>query len=302
MRFLWVFGVFAGRPTDGYTTNEKFGTPKNGDFDQSVGPDDPNRFWINMGLVVRILNFFSALPSGAKQGNNAFEVDIQNSVIGAHPNMISCDQRVLIPNKGAPKYLYGLEGKKQNANQNKGPSAPYANQVLRPILITPNSTIPNQRLQQVMRQPDNSCFRDDLDTIINYNVYRNKNAAQSGVSFPLNNFAFPASVPDNITLPPSPRNLAGNQLENGYSGLLSNIYISFSLLQEAVADEGVASFIDIYNYILNVLMSSVDGFWDLQVVEVDNVLTITDKKFIGKYALNTCSCRCTGYKSNVWCG
>jgi hypothetical protein len=29
-------------------------------------------------------------------------------------------------------------------------------------------------------------------------------------------------------------------------------------------------------------MDSVDGFWDLSLVDVDGIITITDKKFIGK--------------------
>ena len=290
MRFPWVFGIFSGRPKDSYTTKEKFGTPRDSDFDKTVGDDDPDKIWINMGLVVRILNFFSALPSGANKGNNAFEVDIQNSVIGAHPNMISCDRRVLVPNSAAPKFFYGQEGKKQNQGKTTK-DAPYKNQVLRPIPIqmaksgmVPN--IPNLRLQEVMRQPDNNCYRDDLDKVINYNIYRNRNANQTGVTFPVNSYAFPADIAADIVLPKSPRGLEGNQLETGRSGLLSNIYISFKLLQEAVNDEGVASYVDIYNYILTVLMSSVDYFWDLQMVDVENVLTIADKKFIGKYALD----------------
>ena len=82
-----------------------------GDFDYGVkDKGDINKFWINMGLVVAVLNHFSAVESGGKNGENMFEVDIQNSVIGGHPNLVSCDSRVLIPNSKAPKFLYGKAG------------------------------------------------------------------------------------------------------------------------------------------------------------------------------------------------
>lgn len=34
------------------------------------------------------------------------------------------------------------------------------------------------------------------------------------------------------------------------------------------------------------MMDAVDGFWDLSLVEVEGVMTITDKKYVGKYALD----------------
>ncbi len=280
MRLPYVFGVFSGRPRDSYGSKEKFGTPRIGDFDKGLqDKDEADKFWINMGLVTRILNYHSALPSGANDGNNTFEVDIQNSVIGAHPNMISCDPRVLIPNYQAPKFFYGSEGISYNQGQVKGKAAPYAYQVTRLIPVTEKSPIANQRLQGVMKQPG-GCYRDDLDSIINYNRYR-----YTSPDADISSYSFPANFSSNSPLPISPRGLAGNKIEKDRSGLLSNIYISYSLLKDAINDESVSSFPDIYTYILNVLMSSVDGFWDLAVVDVDGVLTITDRKFIGRYAI-----------------
>lgn len=295
MRFPWVFGFFSGRPEDSYTTNENFGTPYANDFDKKIQDNHPEQFWINMGMVVSILNYFSALESGGKNGKNMFEVDIQNSILGAHPNLISCDQRVLIPNSQAPKFLYGKVGILDNTHPSNTSTLsdsigkpnlkePYTYQVVYPKPVA--GSIPNQVLQQTFFQQDNFCYRDDLDSIINYNRYRSVKATNVGEKFPIISYSFPSRV--DASLPDSPRGLHANQLEHDYSGLLSNIYISFSLLKEAVeqSDESNISFPDIYRYILQVLMNSVDGFWDLSLVEVENIMTITDKNFIGKFALD----------------
>jgi len=297
MRLPYVFGVFAGRPSgpntvnDSYTHNELFGTPKDGDFDKKIKDNDPNNFWINMGMVVAILNHYSAIPSGTKNGKKSFEVDIQNSVISGHPNIISCDSRVLIPNYQAPKFLYGSVGLIDNADNisTPDPSRPYSYQVLKPINV--GSNLQNVRLRDTLYQPagkgqgSGSCYRDDLDEVINYNRYRYVELT-SNVKYPMSSFSFPSQFNSTEPLPVSTRGLQGNKLEKDWSGLLSNIYVSFSVLKDAVEDENNASYPDIYKAILQVLMNASDGFWDLALVEVDGVLTITDKKFIGKYALD----------------
>jgi len=290
MRLPHVFGIFSGRPKDAYTQKENFGTPKAGDFDQKIQENDPNNFWINMGMVVAILNHFSAIPSGAKNGNKAFEVDVQNSIIGGHPNLVSCDSRVLVPNYQAPKFLYGSVGTTDNItlkNINTGegnPKEPYSYQILRPIPI--GSSLQNKKLSTICYQ-QGKCYRDDLDSIINYNRYRYADITSVGnFSQLLSSFSFPSQFNSDEPLPVSSRNLGGDKLQKDYSGLLSNIYISFSAFKSAVEDDSNASYPDIYKAILQVLMDAVDGFWDLVLIEVDGVLTITDKKYISKYAMD----------------
>jgi len=292
MQLSYVFGIFAGRPTDAYISKENFGTTKNGDFDKNTQTNDPNNFWINMGLVVAILNNFSKNPSGTGGNNTMFKVDIQNSVISGHPNLISCDSRVLIPNYQAPKFLYGSVGTTNNmalkgiSSDAMDKTEPYSYQVLRPIdtpLIVNNkdgTVTPNQQVSKIFYQ-QGKCYRDNLDMIINYNRYRYATTDIDG----LDSYSFPAQF-DSL-LPESQNNLAQNKLEKDYSGLLSNLYISFGAFKDAVENEANASYLDIYKSILQILMDASDGFWDLSLVEAgDGVMTITDKKFIGKYSLD----------------
>ena len=282
-----IFGTFGGRPIDSYITNENFGYPKTNDFDYTQkNISDLKKFWVNMGLVVEILNSFSALPSGGKNGKNMFQVDIMNSVIGSHPNLISCDQRVLIPNYKAPKFHYGLIGLQNNTvGTTPDPKYPYSYQVTTPISITKNSSIQDQKLKETFIQPGNACFRDNLDAVINYNRYRW--AKFSNNSSPFTNYSFPSHGLEKVIMPPSPYGLAGNKSEDNWSGFLSNIYISFDLLKDAVNDDSNVSYMDIYKNILNVLMSTSNGFWDLALVDVDGIHTIVDKRYAGKYSLKT---------------
>jgi hypothetical protein len=298
MRLPYVFGIFAGRPTDSYEQHENFGTPLKGDFDKGLQDNDPKKMWINMGMVVSILNYFSKVPSGTTTGgksNYAFQVDIQNAIISAHPNLISCDERVLIPNHSAPKFLYGYWGVQNNVlakgikqGQFDKTASPYSYQVLRPIPISnpynaTSSLTPNQQVSKIFSQQLN-CYRDDLDSIINYNRYRFDSTIPKTVP---QTYSFPAQY--DYLLPPTPSGLSENKLVKGYSGLLSNVYISFDVLKSAIEDENVVSYPDIYKSIFKTLMDSVDGFWDLSLVPADGgggIMTITDKKYINKFALD----------------
>ncbi len=273
MRRPYVFGLFSGRDK---TMFGALGKPKDKDFDKKVEANDATKIWINMGMVCQILNYFSALDSGAGRKQNAFYVDIQNTVIGAHPNMISCDPRVLIPNTKAPKYHWGLIGEKA-----AGSAPPYTDQVHNPINFNKDDKkqIPNKVLSKTFYHGTGVCFRNDLDRPINYWRYQ-----FAGLKGP--GFAFPSRVTKE--LPETYRGLKKNQVEIERSGLLSNIYIRYDLLKSAIDDVSskTPSYADIYTYLFKVLQDSVDGFWELALVDVDGVFTITDRKYIGKYALD----------------
>ena len=272
MRRPYIFGLFSGRDKGmfGY-----LGKPKDKDWDKKPEANDPTKIWINMGMVTQILNYFSAVDSGAGKGQNAFYVDIQNTVIGAHPNMISGDARVLIPNAKSPKYQWGLPG--QSA---AGADHPYFKQVHTPIKFDRKDTkqIPNKVLARTFYQGSTECFRNNIDTPINYNRLLFGGPCPGGI-------AFPSKVTKE--LPETLRGLKKNQVEAERSGLLSNLYIRFDVLKSAVEDKSskTPSYADIYTYIFKILQDSVDGFWEFALVDVEGVFTVTDRKYIGKYAI-----------------
>jgi hypothetical protein len=273
MRRPYIYGLFSGRDD---AMRGSLGKPKNKDWDFKVNADDANKIWINMGMVTQIINYFSALDSGAGKKQNAFYVDIQNTVINAHPNMISCDPRVLIPNSKSPKYQWGTVGQAA-----AGADHQYLEQYIKSISFDKNdkSQIPNSVLGRTFYQGASTCFRNDIDKVINFYRYKYGGKSPAG-------FAFPSDVTQE--LPETYRGLKKNQVEKDRSGLLSNVYIRYDLLKEAIDDVSSKSpsYADIYTYLFKVMQDAVDGFWDLSLVDADGVLTITDRKYVGKYALD----------------
>lgn len=270
IKLSYLHGVFSGRTKD----DTQFGKPQPNDFDNKTPEGDTTgeQLWLSMGLIVEILNYFSNLPGG--KGKPMFKVDIMNSVIGANPNIISCDSRVLIPNSRAPKFHYGLIGLKSYIN------SPYETQYVHPSKISqPSGSLVDTTLMKTFYQrvKGSECYRSDLNVLINRNRIKN-------VRMPIWSWCFPAKSEEfsNTPMPADPDGLPGNYIEKDYSGLLSNIYFNYGAFKTIVSNNTAATYTEIYNEILKVLMDSVDGFWDLALVEAEQTHTIVDKKYIGK--------------------
>lgn len=78
------------------------------DFDAEDANDD---VWLQLDFVFELINLFMA-NSKTKQNY----VDISDVIINAHPNLISCDSNVLIPNPVAPKINIGVLYKKGSSD------------------------------------------------------------------------------------------------------------------------------------------------------------------------------------------
>lgn len=296
----YIHGVFSGRPKKFYDDPIGLGRPGKHDFDKSnIDKVDPTKVWINMGMIVEILNYFSGLDGG--KGEPMFQVDITNTVIGGHPNMISCNRDVLIPNAGAPKFHYGAVGLQSFSATGNQPPTEYQSQFAQAQPAdTPSDLILRRTCYQI-RNPGsggqtNVCYRNNLDYPINFLRYKFRSSPPRGLGYLgytnfMNRFSFPAV--EDKQLPPSTTGLGkstsniqgsiqGNFVEKYVSGMLSDIYLSYSAFQAAVLDPDskTSSYTDIYRKILSILNDSVDGFWDLVLVEADNIMTITDRNFI----------------------
>lgn len=312
MKVPYIHGIFSGRPMKFYNDPIGLGKPHANDFDKSnVDNLDPKKVWINMGLIVEILNYFSGLDGG--KGEPMFQVDIMNTVIGGHPNMMSCNREVLIPNAGAPKahlgsvgwekYGYekiGIVGGAINASGESTEGSSYKKQVKTPTEVkTPSDKILRRVCYQSLPESHGKvCYRNNIDRPINFLRYKFRSSPERGSEYKghsnyQNFFAFPAI--EDLQLPVSntglgsptsklPNSPSGNYVESGVSGLLSDIYLSYSAFQMAIKDPDPdpknASYVDIYRKILSILNDAVDGFWDLVLVEADNIMTITDKNYL----------------------
>lgn len=274
MKIGYVFGVFSGRPKENYSNN--LGKPAKGDFDFTNIDNDDTKLWINVGLIIELINYFSALDG--INGQPTFRVDILNTVIGGHINLISCDPRVLIPNSKAPKYHFGTVG--ALASSEKGKHSGWDEQYVNPLAVAdPEGNSPDAQLRRSMYQVNrpNVCYRNDLDAIINRNRFD-----KIPKNYPMRNWSFPSS--ETATLATSPTGLPKNKVEKDTSGLLSNLYVSYDAFKSIVRKNTNASYPDIIKSVLELLMDASDRFWDLELVEVEGVMTITDKKYIGRYS------------------
>ena len=85
----------------------------NGKSDYDWDKADQKDVWVTFGFLIELANLFFKQPIGInKQDLNPFdlyEIDTKDVIIGAHPNLISCDGSVLlIPNAKAPKFNAGI--------------------------------------------------------------------------------------------------------------------------------------------------------------------------------------------------
>ena len=254
------------------------------DFDSKDGASE---VWMQLDFVFELVNLFMA-NANTKQ----FLIDISDVVISAHPNLISCDKDVLIPNPVSPKINKGAPYIKGNSNSgflkndnNDSEKNPFLHQ-LQDQTVTRNTrleekyklAVDNGTLVDFYQSlsTDESFYlasnaakktfktsgryRDNLDTIINYLYYHSGNFKGARASFP-----FAEDVP--ITR----KNVFGQPTKviykKYYYGFLKHIYISKTKLIKIVESEVTKNYKQFINAILNAVNDSVDGFWKFDIVE-----------------------------------
>jgi len=275
-------GIFFGR--DASNMNPEYSSQldyewtvaKTGDFDKTQSDEN---VWVNMGFIVELLNRCLPFPSSKKEAG-FFHVNVDESVIGAHPNHISCNgEYLLIPNAIAPKYMWGVEGKKQN-----GLGGDYDKQIGVPSgealkgFKTINKNKKNQgdilwnadyQLVQIFKQ-GNHPTRDDLDWVINANRY---------VYVPDRVYAFPF-VSDQTSIV---KNREKNAVYDPYFyGYFKDLYFNVKRFIELVKDESVKTYADLYQKMFDDINKAGGNFWDLALMPNDNTsqLTVVDNKML----------------------
>lgn len=100
----YLFGIYYGREKSSKKSEIE------GNLDHDWDRQSPkSQLWINMGLIIEIINFFSDLK-GVKN-EPFFRIDVDDCIISGHPNLISNDGNVLlIPNAISPKIQTGGYG------------------------------------------------------------------------------------------------------------------------------------------------------------------------------------------------
>jgi hypothetical protein len=277
------------------------------DWDKS----DQKDVWVTFGFLVELANLFFKQPIDIKPSDvkpfDLYEIDTSDIVIGAHPNLISCDGNVLlIPNAMAPKFNAGIyypqpDDPEDNDYQKQvgfGNPNIFSSKITK--VSTYDSLFPYDRtVAKVLKtgtqvrstntnfnilgiqfgNEENSSvgtggavIRDNLDRIINRFRYTdkigNKNNKRKKQSELIGSKSFPRwDSEEPVSKKPA-----------GYWGNLNDLYVNTKVIIEcAKSADTVEKF---YNDLLNKMSNAAGKIWDLAVIEDDHKLKIVDKKFI----------------------
>lgn len=235
--------VFYSRPKNIDTVR---GNRQSVDFD-----NDDNNWWMSFGLFVKILNTkMSALDQNTD--NAIFKLNIDDVLIGAHPNLKSGNGNVLlIPNSMCPDIsIDELPSSVESiSSQTSDPDLRDANAILESSRIAFNSNGSGKKVK---------IARYDLNKIINWWAKKD----QSSLSFP-------ASV-DN------------GRVKKYKTGYLKNLYINFNAIKDLKTAD---SFKTLLETLLKQMSDAAGGIWDFRIVplnpdgEGNGTLTIMDANY-----------------------
>lgn len=207
----------------------------NNDYD--YGADD--QIWLQLDFIFEYFNLF--LP-------DMFKFDISNVIINAHPNLISCNKNVLIPNPVAPKINYG------------GQSNPDAVT----IIYDKNDNLKKSyaKCALIFNQVERLYARENLDDVINFiHYYKYNNTDNGSASFPFKE-----------------QKKVNERIYDAYRfGYLKHIYFNKDRLKQIISEKETIG--DILNQVLEEINDSVVNFWKLSICkdQQSGRLTIIDK-------------------------
>ncbi len=293
-------------PTPNATPNAE---PKKESFQQASYADKPDfdvdqgsdKIWVQLDFIFDVINLFMS-NSATKQ----FTLDIKDIIVNAHPNLISCDQNVLIPNPVSPKINRGkpkdnggfIKGEMADVTKNKFlvQTADYHVANNDELNKKYEAAVKDNKLLEFFKNLDatdglyiasNSARktfktlgreRDDIDRVINYFYYNspNNNQPQSA--------AFPFAEEKTV----SRKDKLGKEVfvkyKPYYYGYLKNIYITTKTIIDIANDVDITNPKQLINKILTTINESVNNFWKFEIVQGistssngNSVLSIVDK-------------------------
>ena len=283
------------------------------DWDNS----DQKDIWVTFGFLIELANLFFTQLVDVKIKDNPpyklYQIKTDEVIIGAHPNLISCDGSILlIPNALAPKFNAGIVFPTSNPEDNDyqkqtgfgNPSIfspvtpvkvsnyndlkPYdrtVSKVLKTgISVRSKSTnvvsvLGSETLSLNVGDLNLGPFTQKVDT--NVSVGIGGAVMRDDLDGIINRFRYKRQGRAKSFSFPQWTDEPDTKKEKGYWGYLNDLYINKNLIIEcAKSADTVESF---YNDLLNKISNAAGKFWDLAVIEDDQdsgFLRIVDKKFV----------------------
>lgn len=289
-----------------------YGTSNNSEVvsyvDKKIDFDKENNteVWMQLDFIFEIGNLFCSVKK-----NKTFPINV-DTIINAHPNLISCNPHILIPNGVAPKFNIGKIMKDQSELNNniqsnkisredaesdaqsggylpKGSSNdPFVKGVYDQIISSEKDILYNaaSKVKTVFKTAD--LYRDNLDTVINRLYYDigglNEFDPKNNASFPFIYDRTEEYTTDQVV------NVDPTSIKNGsikrtfkrlYSGNLKNIYISQTKVMEIAENKDIETWQQFALAILNTVNDAVDGYWKFEISGDDaGGLSVVDNNYI----------------------
>lgn len=273
----YLFGLFYGRDEKTVSLSKAV----DGDFDYQKSR---THLWINMGLIIEIINFHSSQLKGVKD-EPLFRIDVDDCVISAHPNLISSNGNILlIPNAKAPKYFSGLFGmnvqnKKEESqayNLFSSEMGDYSDEYKKKMTpcggITKAPKVKDMEEESKLMKREVSLRwadrrlktvlspllspqiqRDNLSSIINSNRIRFSEKSEY--------LEFPFDKDYEVEEGGSVR-----RYDRYFTGFFRNLYLNVSQLKEAVEDERNITYRQVLDDLFNRMNSAASDFWSFKLV------------------------------------
>jgi len=205
-------------------------------------PEEP--LYITLGCLVDLLNYnnnFGATP---------LKINIKDTFVSAHPNMISWKETFLIPNAFAPYFC-----PESLSDPQSPPRMPRALKDELPIFSNHLNNSPADRLM------DSVLFntrRQDLNKIINHWRITYNPQKESDYQFP--------------------------SAENQYRGKIENVYISFNFIRDQLkSTPDIKDFLKVICQCLNDMIP----IWNLELIDWDGNLSIRDNNYFDMEQLDS---------------
>ena len=281
------------------------------DWDKS----DQKDVWVTFGFLIELSNLFFSQLTQIKPKNGEpfplYKISTDDVVIGAHPNLISCDGNVLlIPNAKAPKFNIGNtyptsdpednDYQKQTINSNPSikqsffktisgkyddeepPDRTLAKVFLTGISKRAKSTNAIGFGSVTLYEGESTLLglADKVET--DQQVGSGACIMRDDLDTILNRFRYEKTIGnEQVGTKSFPRWDVDEPISNkpkGYWGNINDLFINKNVIIECAKSADTVEVF--YNDLLNKINNAAGKMWELAVVEDNDVLKVIDKKFI----------------------
>jgi len=269
--------------------------------------------WLTMDLIVDILNGMKNSDGIKEYTEYFFDLNIDDITIGAHDNLISIKETILIPNPNAPKLNSPYNVYLQNSYQPNPEDA--AGGILDNIELPFGLTQTQEETDTIIATGDsgvgnlNNAYTDktkhkffkpkypnahsELIPYVKSNLADKQLHNATGAStqvhrqdldFILNVWGRESSKRINTAIPAKDQTFKGKRIPDGLKrGYLKNIYVNLKFLKEVLLSEQNNNIKEVYDTICAEINKASCNFWELTVVDapVENgksTLKIVDGK------------------------